>query len=506
MGVETRTRLYISSAVLAGGVAAAAAAWAYPVAWEPPVLLWTAVVAGLVFWARLHPFKLSPQAEASMFTAPLFMGVLTLPPAFAVLAGVGGTLLAEGRLRLAPRVILFNMAVYACAASFPTLVFHPLLPGPWPESLGWPTGLPAVLVAGLALHVTNLALVAGMVTIRKGASVWKVWRETWAIDVVQEAGLLVLGYLGVLLWLQAWWSVLLLAAPVVLAYHAFRSSVIETEKAVKLAEHNANLAKRLEASLTELREAQSQLIESAKLASVGVLAAGVAHEVNNPIFAIAGRAELLLRNPEKHLKSEKAIEYVNSIHQLAGRISTIVKELLEYARPSEVFEPIKVDKALDVALDLVGKLATSKGVSVTKAYRETPAVRGVANQVQQVFVNLILNSIDATATGGSITLKCGQEGKWVKASVKDTGAGIPESALPHLFEPFFTTKEVGKGTGLGLFICRRIIAEHQGHIQVQSKEGKGTEVVVRLPVAKEADGSAPQEAVAVQSAPKVLVG
>jgi signal transduction histidine kinase len=111
-----------------------------------------------------------------------------------------------------------------------------------------------------------------------------------------------------------------------------------------------------------------------------------------------------------------------------------------------------------------------------------PLVSGLSNKLQQVLVNLLLNARDAMPQGGKVYVRCWAEQGCVKVSVRDTGVGIPETLKPHLFEPFVTTKEVGKGTGLGLYVCHRIVTEHGGAIRIASEVGKGTEVVVELPV------------------------
>ncbi|MBI2909929.1 MAG: GAF domain-containing protein [Chloroflexi bacterium] len=246
---------------------------------------------------------------------------------------------------------------------------------------------------------------------------------------------------------------------------------------------NARLYQELKMNLEELRLKEAQLIESAKLASVGTLAAGVAHEVNNPIFAISGRAELLLDQPEKHLKSKKAQEHVQVIYDMAKRISTITQDLLSFSRDNSAFEEVDLNKALDVAVKLVGPNLRRAKIEVVRDYsKNLPLVPGVPNKLQQVFMNLILNAHDAMAGGGTIKLKTAVVNGCVALDFNDTGGGMTPEVVNRLFDPFFTTKEVGKGTGLGLYVSQQIIQQHRGRIQVETEPGKGSTFTVLLPV------------------------
>lgn len=254
---------------------------------------------------------------------------------------------------------------------------------------------------------------------------------------------------------------------------------------------NARLYHDLKMNLEELRLKEAQLIESAKLASVGTLAAGVAHEVNNPVFAISGRAELLLDQAERHFKSKKAQEHVQVIYDMAMRVSSIVQDLLAYSRDKGTFEEVDVNSALDDTLKLIGPKLRGSNVAVVKEYGEKlPPAAGIRNKIQQVFMNLILNANDAMPGGGTLKLTTGQVDGTVAMSFTDTGSGMPREVQERIFDPFFTTKEVGKGTGLGLYVSQRIIEQHQGRIQVESQQGKGSTFTVFLPAAsKDADSA-----------------
>ncbi len=423
------------------------------------------------------PLKVSPQAAASLAVAPLFAASLLLSPFQAALAGVIGSLAADLALRRRPLVMSFNAGVVAIAVTGASAAFHAIAPSGG-ASLVQPVTLASAILAGVMLLSVNMGAMAGLVSLKKGIRFWSVWQKTWTLDWVQEGGALALGYLAAVLVMLAWWTVLLAVVPLALVYLALSRSVQEAKK-------NIELAKQLKAQMEEMRATEAQLIQSAKMASVGTLAAGVAHELNNPLFAILGRVELLMLHPELHLASDRARDYMRSIYEMAQRASTIVQELLAFSRTNTTPEPVKVASIMDSALDLVEKDISRRGIHIRKEYDATPLVIGLPNRLQQVFLNLLLNARDATPDGGAILVRCWTQDGHVAVSIKDNGAGIPAEARSRLFEPFFTTKEVGKGTGLGLYVCHRIVAEHHGRIRVDSQEGKGTEVVVELPCEKE---------------------
>jgi two-component system NtrC family sensor kinase len=252
----------------------------------------------------------------------------------------------------------------------------------------------------------------------------------------------------------------------------------------------------LEESNRELKTAQSQLIQSAKMAAVGQLGAGVAHELNNPLGGILGYAQFILekiRRPEFGVDDFKSSgRYIESIEREAARCKKIVENLLKFSRRPIVIkpEPIDIAQAIDETLSIIGHQLKLKNVNVTLEVKpDLSRVTGIINQLQQVFTNLILNSQQAMPEGGELKIT-GQNiqdesthtPKAVKLEFTDTGCGIPEEHLAHMFEPFFTTKQSQKGTGLGLAVSYQIISDHKGTIEVKSEVGKGTTFTIILPV------------------------
>ena len=244
-----------------------------------------------------------------------------------------------------------------------------------------------------------------------------------------------------------------------------------------------------------------------KLASLGRLAAGLAHELNNPLSSVAGFAEALQRRAmAKEIGSPSALaefqEYVTLIQEEVSRAAAIVQRLLDFARQREPsFGLVDIYAVVRSAVSFVERQASFANQQiVVNPFPEGSLVWADAQMLQQVFLNLLTNALDAMEDGGEVRIGAkrrrddtgrapGRE--WLDVSVSDTGSGISAENLARVFDPFFTTKEVGKGTGLGLAICQSIIEQHRGTIEVQSEGlGKGTVVTVSLPLAEPGQASA----------------
>jgi signal transduction histidine kinase len=240
----------------------------------------------------------------------------------------------------------------------------------------------------------------------------------------------------------------------------------------------------LEQAYRDLRDNQAQLLQSARLASVGQLAAGLAHEINNPMMVILGFAQSLLRRTPK---DDPAAMPLASIEREAMRVRDLVRNLLAFSRQGERPETLfPAAGVVDDALSLVGAMAAARGIEVRRETPDAPLLlRGVSTQLQQVVVNLCANALDAMPGGGTLTVRLDRvasEGRpWGRIEVVDTGAGIPAEIRDRIFDPFFTTKEPGRGTGLGLAIASEIVRRHHGRIDFESEAGKGTRFRVLLP-------------------------
>ncbi len=249
-----------------------------------------------------------------------------------------------------------------------------------------------------------------------------------------------------------------------------------------------NLAREsLEKTVHLLQEKGIQLIESEKLASIGILASGVAHEINNPLANISLTAETMLET-RKDLSDEEQVELITDIITQTERASAVVNNLLGYARSMKNSKTAEVDVCaiLIQSIELVTHEIKLHDIDLQKDLTYCPLyIIGNKGRLEQVFVNVILNAVQAIEHNGSISLsaKSDDSGRFAVIEVQDTGPGIAEENIKKIFDPFFTTKSTGEGTGLGLYVSYGIIHEHGGEIEVESKIGHGTLFRIRLPLA-----------------------
>ncbi len=241
----------------------------------------------------------------------------------------------------------------------------------------------------------------------------------------------------------------------------------------------------LRRSLDTLQRTQQQLVQSEKMASVGQLAAGVAHELNNPLGGILIYASLLL---EKSEKQSRQAEDLSRIMAETDRCRKIVRGLLDFSRQTRIEAAIvDLNKIIASTLSLVTQQALFHNIKVVqKLSPGLPQVFVDVGQIQQVLLNIILNAVEAMSGKGDLTISTAMEsdGQYISLSIADNGSGMPPEVMDKIFEPFFTTKPRGKGTGLGLAIAYGIIQKHKGEILVKSEEGEGSDFIIRLPVAQ----------------------
>jgi len=248
-----------------------------------------------------------------------------------------------------------------------------------------------------------------------------------------------------------------------------------------------------EKDVTEMKRMQGQLVHAEKMAAIGQLAASVAHELNNPLSAVISTSQLLLKEMEPSLPYH---EDLRSIEEAAQRCKRIVEDLLVFSRKPQVSakEPVSLSEAVNKAMGLFRPRLKVQGIAVEEQIPEgLPGILIDPDPLQQVLLNLISNAWDAMRQGGVLRLKAWQEKKrdrdFVVLSVQDTGCGIPPDRMDKIFEPFYTTKPPGKGTGLGLCICRRLMEAYGGAIEAVSRQGRGANFLVWFPLNRVDAGS-----------------
>lgn len=268
--------------------------------------------------------------------------------------------------------------------------------------------------------------------------------------------------------------------------------------------------------ITRLREAHDQLLQAEKMASIGQLAAGIAHEINNPVgfvnsnmgtlkkylntlfgaieqydqavsgaapgSSVALRLAEIRKNAEVDFLKEDSGDLIRESMDGLKRVKDIVQSLKDFSHVDETdWQPADLHRGIDSTLNIVSNEIRYKA-TVEKYYGQLPEIKCMASQLNQVFMNLLVNAAHAITDKGVISIRTGAGNGWVWVAISDTGCGIPPETLNRIFEPFFTTKPVGSGTGLGLSLSYSIVKKHGGRIDVDSQPGTGTTFTVRLPM------------------------
>lgn len=234
--------------------------------------------------------------------------------------------------------------------------------------------------------------------------------------------------------------------------------------------------------VTEERQLQDQLIQAEKLSSLGTLVSGMAHEINNPVQGILGMAEIILQEDDH----DKVKQYARDIVECSTHVGEVVRNFAYYARPASRDGEIDIDvcERIAEAVRLVQRCPQFGHVVVVTEFQPVPRFRARRTEIDQIFVNLISNAVEAMNGVGQLTLRTCLRGDTVIATIQDTGCGIPPHLLGKIFDPFVTTKDPGKGTGLGLSIVYKIVAKYGGRIAVESDEGKGSTFIVEFPTTR----------------------
>jgi signal transduction histidine kinase len=406
--------------------------------------------------------------------------IIIFSPAIAALYGALGAV-SSLIVRRAPFYkILFNVALFMLTMGVSSWVFHSLA-----DDINFIDSPQLILVFLLTVAVyffLNSGLLSIAIGLSEGISPKIIWIKNHYWTIPYLVVLSAIGYLMVMVnFALGKWAILLLLLPVLLIRKAYGQYM-------------------------DLKKIQDQLIRSERLAAVGQMAAGISHEIDNPMSVILGYSDYLLR---KISKDNPIREEVRIIKKEAERCKSTIREYLDFSRPKAQNEILHIQTVIQNAISLLKYEGKSRNVEIVFQEDFTrQRVMGDMKQLQQVFVNIILNAFQAMEKGGFLRIStltvrnlsgkdqnflsriwAGESGeRYVSVIFKDTGCGISREHLQRLFTPFFTTRAENGGRGLGLYISHRIIEEHGGRIEVDSVLGKGTTVNVLLPCIEDGEG------------------
>ena len=252
-----------------------------------------------------------------------------------------------------------------------------------------------------------------------------------------------------------------------------------------LAESFNEMSRKMADDIEQLRELNEQLIRTEKLAAMGTLSAGVAHEVNNPLASISSLIQMMQSKNDLNSETQERLKLIST---QIGRITQVTRDMMDFARVRPAAKSlVDINNVIETSLRLASFDKSFQRLRLKKEYAENlPMVFADHDQLQQVFLNLFLNARDAMLIGGELFVKTSQSNKEIQALIADSGNGIEEKNLKQIFDPFFTTKPTGKGTGLGLAVCYGIVTAHGGKIEAAANDDGGTKFIINLPVNEKA--------------------
>jgi|GEM_PF-938482 len=449
----------------------------------PPALLFLLVVLVAFVLADYFfvSFKINERNQVVMTIADaLTVFMLSTVGLSGVVVLIAGSLISD-RLNRRPWFKgLFNAAQRTLAYLI-LLAIYAALHDPGVPPFSGPRGLVAFLIIAAVYHTLNIAFVATIVALASGQPLPTVYLASYRQVHWIHFMTLPFGAVLAYIWATNPWLLLPAAVPLLMAHRSFRTMADLQQQS----ERNQELARQATSLLEELRTKQDELVRSSQLAALGTFAASIAHEFNNLLTAILGYAQLALTTDNVHEKDEALEVAVRAC--LRGR--SITSGLLTFARRRDPQrEPCRLDELINEMVMLVQRDFARQHITIVQQLAPVPTVVCDGGQIAQVLMNLFTNARDAMAEhGGQITIELREVAGAVELAVSDTGMGIPEALLPQIFQPFMTTKgAIGgsstPGTGLGLAISHGIVESHDGSIEVRSVVGKGTTMLVRLPL------------------------
>jgi signal transduction histidine kinase/CheY-like chemotaxis protein len=458
------------------------------------------------------------KGEITVGDTLIFLAILFYDGEAAILLAGADALGSSLRVSRRPRVFVFNAAQMTCSTFLTVWVmrfcFGPILD----LRRGGYSGryLGAICVMALVQYIANSGLVALYSSIKSGEPLWKTWRlyYLWT-SITYFAGASVAGIAAQLIGGISLYAAIIISPLVAIIYLTYRTYLKNVEASAEKAEQAKLHVDELSRYIEEQERIREQFGQIEKMSALGQLASGVAHDFNNTLAGILGRAELLLRRA-KDPETERGL---NLIIQAATDGGKTVKRIQDFARQrrDHDFLPVAVDQLLMDVNEITRPRwkdraqARNVHINLTLEIGTNASIMGDASELREVLVNLVFNAVDAMPEGGRLTLSAEEVDGSIEIAVSDTGVGMSPDVRSRVFDPFFTTKGTA-GMGLGLAVCYGIIQRHEGSVEVKSGLGQGTVFRIRFPIAEAeltntAQEETPARLILVKNSrsPKILV-
>ena len=446
------------------------------------------LLLSVVIGARLIIHIPRVKGEITVTDTLIFLTMLLYGGEAATLLAAIATLATSLQLTKKLRVVLFNSAVMT-SATFLTVEGLRFCFGPL-ELLS-SNSHSAIFVSALCVmasvqYVVNTALVTIYTAWKIDQPIWETWRThyLWA-SVTYFAGASAALIIGKLIGIFGFYAIIGTTPIIAVVYFTYRTYLKNVEASAEKAEQARHHVEELSRYIAEQERLQEQFSQLEKMSALGQLASGVAHDFNNTLAGILGRAELMLRTA-KDLETERGL---NIIIKAAGDGAKTVKRIQDFARQrrDHDFVLVGVDQLLMDVNEITRPRwkdraqARNVHINLNLQINSDATIMGDASELREVLVNMVFNAVDAMPEGGRLTLSAEQRNGVVEISVSDTGIGMSPEVKSRIFDPFFTTKGNG-GMGLGLAVCYGIIQRHEGTVDVESELGRGTTFTIKLPV------------------------
>lgn len=447
------------------------------VEWSPSTLGEAGLFILLIVVAGNFTLPVAPKIKTDVTAAAFFSAALLLEPGIAALASAVGVLTYPVLIRFwAPRLqepwykYLFNAGATALFVGLASVVFHAL-------TLGSEVVTLAVVPVAASFYLVNTFLVSIVVSLQLGVNPLRFWWIGTRENGLAEQSLFAFGFLGALAYQENPWTVVALFIPVAIIYIAF-SRLARTNE--QLGEANRTL----EDTNKQLIDAQDQVVRTERLAAIGQLAGGVAHDLRNPLGAIKNPVYYLkkrLGTAEMAQSNLKIAQFLQIMEDQINNSNQIITDLLDFVRiQAPTLSATNLEEIIENAISSV---EPRENVHIIKRFDpDLVEVLADGGQLQRVLINLTTNAQEAMPDGGELSISTQKAREFVEVAFSDTGLGIADEDIRKVFDPLFTTKT--KGTGLGLAICQQILYKQGATIEVVSKLGEGTTFAVRLPSAK----------------------